>query len=389
VIDPLESMQLTDLRLREFRNHLDSYLQFTGGTNLLLGDNGEGKTNILEAISYLCLTKSFYASSDALALNFGAELFEIAGTFISGGGTEHHVRVAYAKAPVEKVVMVNKRRVEPFTAIIGKFPIVIFSPEYAAIVSGAPADRRKFIDFVISQSSSVYLQDLIAYRKVLRHRNRILKEAKQQRTDCSDLLPPWDDQMAILGAAVTHRRNQFVREFQEFVSSAYHRLVGSAEEPTIEYKPMIPLPAGSTDSEIRELLRSEIEKIRPVEIRAGITLVGPQRDELLFKINGLDLRSYASQGQQKTFLIALKIAEFFYLQDRSGETPILLLDDIFSELDEHRARQLLHFVEGLSQAFITSTSLRFFEKGTNFGESHKRFLVRNGTVVEQELAASA
>jgi DNA replication and repair protein RecF len=124
-------------------------------------------------------------------------------------------------------------------------------------------------------------------------------------------------------------------------------------------------------------------------MRAGITLVGPQRDELLFKINGLDLRSYASQGQQKTFLIALKIAEFFYLQDRSGETPILLLDDIFSELDEHRARQLLHFVEGLSQAFITSTSLSFFEKGTNFGESHKRFLIRNGTATEQELAASA
>src|SRR5260370_32810897 len=141
--------------------------------------------------------------------------------------------------PVEKVVMVNKCRVEPFTAIIGKFRIVIFSTEYAAIVSGAPADRRKFIDFVISQSSSVYLQDLIAYRKVLRHRNKILKEAKLQRTDCSDLLPPWDDQMVFLGAAVTNRRNQFVREFHEFVSSAYHRLVGSAEEPTIEYRPMI------------------------------------------------------------------------------------------------------------------------------------------------------
>jgi len=382
-------MLLTNLRLRHFRNHLDSLFQFGGGTNLLLGDNGEGKTNILEAISYLCLTKSFYASSDALALNFGAEMFEIAGTFVGGAGTEHHVRVVYAKEPVEKVVMVNKRRVEPFTTIIGRFPIVIFSPEYAAVASGAPAERRKFVDFVISQSSSVYLHDLIAYRRVLRHRNKILKEAKLERRDCSELLPPWDEQMVILGAALMHRRNQFIGEFQDFISAAYHRLVGGAEEPTIGYQPMIPLPERSTDTEIRELLKREIEETRAVEMRAGLTLVGPQRDELVFKINGLDLRSYASQGQQKTFLIALKIAEFFYLKDRSGETPILLLDDIFSELDEHRARKLLHFVEGLSQTFITSTNLRFFENAATFGNSHKRFLIRNGTVAEQQLAASA
>lgn len=382
-------MLLTNLRLRNFRNHLDSLFQFGGGTNLLLGDNGEGKTNVLEAISYLCVTKSYHAPSDALALNFDAEMFEIAGTFVAGAGTEHHVRVAYAKAPVEKVVMVDKRRVEPLTSIIGRFPIVILSPEYAAIAAGAPADRRKFVDFVISQSSSVYLEDLIAYRRVLRHRNKILREGKLERRDCSELLPPWDEQMVILGAAITHRRNQFVREFQDFVSSAYHRLVGTAEEPAIEYKPMIPLSQDSTDAEIRDLLERELKETRPMEIRAGLTLVGPQRDELVFRINGLDLRSYASQGQQKTFLIALKIAEFFYLKDRSGETPILLLDDIFSELDEHRAKELLHFVEGLSQAFITSTTLRVFENGAMFGDSHKRFMIRNGSVTEQKLAASA
>jgi DNA replication and repair protein RecF len=382
-------MLLTNLRLRHFRNHPDSLFQFGGGTNLLLGDNGEGKTNILEAISYLCLTKSFYASSDALALNFGAEMFEVAGTFVAGTGSEHHVRVVYVKDPVEKVVMVDKRRVEPFTSMIGRFPIVIFSPEYAAVTAGAPADRRKFLDFVISQSGGTYLQDLIAYRRVLRHRNRILKDARMQRRDCSELLPPWDEQMVVLGAALTHKRNQFIREFQEFVTSAYHHLVGNVEEPTIEYKPMIPLSHDSTDAEIRELLKHDLEEIRPVEMRAGITLIGPQRDELVFRINGLDLRSYASQGQEKTFLIALKIAEFFYLKERSGETPILLLDDVFSELDERRAKELLRFVEGLSQAFITSTSLRFFGNDAVFGDSHKRFLVRNGSVTEQKLAVSA
>ena len=123
--------------------------------------------------------------------------------------------------------------------------------------------------------------------------------------------------------------------------------------------------------------------MRAVEMRAGLTLVGPQRDEFVLKINGLAIRDYASQGQQKTFLIALKIAEFFYLKERSGETPILLLDDIFSELDKHRAKELLHFVEGLSQTFITSTSPRFFENGAAMHDSHKRFLIRKGAVVEE------
>jgi DNA replication and repair protein RecF len=150
-----------------------------------------------------------------------------------------------------------------------------------------------------------------------------------------------------------------------------------------------PLAGDPTEEEIADLLRRNLADLRAIEMRAGITLVGPQRDEFVFKINGLDLRSYASQGQQKTFLIALKIAEFFYLKERSGETPVLLLDDIFSELDEHRAKELLRFVEGLSQAFITSTSLRFFGEGAMFGETHKRFTIRGGTVSEQRLAASA
>ncbi len=379
-------MQLANLKLRHFRNHIDSYIQFGGGTNLLLGDNGEGKTNVLEAISYLCLTKSFHTSSDALALNFGADLFEIEGTFLGSAGSEHHVRVAYSKSPVEKAVLVDKRRVEPFTALIGRFPIVIFSPEHMAIASGAPAERRKFVDLVISQSSSVYLQDLIAYRKVLRQRNKILRDGKLQRTDSSALLAPWDEQMVILGAALMNKRRQFIAEFGDFVTTAYHHLIGAVEEPSIEYQPMIPLAKHLDDSGIRDLLRREIEQARPAEMRAGLTLVGPQRDELVFRINRNDVRSFASQGQQKTFLVALKIAEFFYLKDRAGEAPILLLDDIFSELDEHRANELLQFVGGLSQTFITSTSVRLFENGTVFADSQKRFLVRNGNVSEYQLA---
>src|SRR6267378_4159285 len=359
-------MHLTNLRLRHFRNHVDSSFQFGSGTNLLLGDNGEGKTNVLEAISYLCLTKSFYASSDAVARGFGGEMFEVGGTFVSGGGSEHHIRVAYTRSPVvEKVVTVDRRHVEPFTSMIGRFPIVTSSPEYAAIIAGAPMERRKFIDLVISQSSSAYLQHLINYRKVLRNSNRILKEARIEGRDCSELLVPWDEQLIGSGSALTHRRAKFVREFQEFVSSSYHHLVGS------------------TEAEIGTMLEANLEQMRSIEMRAGVTLIGPQRDEIVFKINGLDVRDYASQGQQKTFLIALKMAEFFYLKDRSGETPILLLDDIFSELDEHRAKELLHFVEGLSQTFITSTTPRFFENGAAMDDSHKRFLIRKGAVIEE------
>jgi DNA replication and repair protein RecF len=382
-------MRLTALKLQHFRNHLNSSFEFGGGTNVLLGDNGQGKTNVIEAISYLCLTKSFYANSDAYVLNFGKEIFEVEGIFNSQNSIEHHVRVAYDGRQSQKVVIINKHRLEPFSSVIGKFPVVICSPEHAPITMGGPGERRKFIDFVISQSSGVYFQDLLEYRRVLKQRNKVLFDAKTSRIEPSLLLESWDEQLIRLGALVIRRRQLFVREFQEFITTAYHHLVGTEEEPTIEYKPLVQISDESTEMEIQGLLRTELSEKSWEEKKTGTTLVGPHRDEIVFKINRLDLRKYASQGQHKTFLIALKVGEFFYLNERCNETPILLLDDVFSELDEHRAEQLLHFVGDISQTFITSTNARMLDGTIVFGERNKKFFIQNGTSIEQKPFATA
>jgi DNA replication and repair protein RecF len=191
------------------------------------------------------------------------------------------------------------------------------------------------------------------------------------------------------GSKLMSRRNSFIREFQGFIASAYHHLVGNEEEPTIEYKPLIQFPESSDDREIENLLRIELEEKAREERRTGTTLVGPHRDELLLKINNLDLRKYASQGQHKTYLIALKVGEFFYLKERCNETPILLLDDIFSELDEHRAEHLLEYVGGLSQTFITSTNPQLFEATLQEKGRNRKFFIRGGSIVEQKAMATA
>jgi DNA replication and repair protein RecF len=376
-------MELHTLRLQRFRNHLDSSFEFGSGTNVLLGDNGQGKTNIIEAISYLCLTKSFYAGSDDLVVSFGQQSFEVDGTFIGTAGNEHTVRVIYDKPSTAKVYSVNRMQAEPLSSVIGKFPVVVFSPEHTPITMGGPAERRRFTDLVISQSSAIYYQELLEYRRVVRHRNKILLNAKLARRSPDALLEPWDEQLVQLGSTIMHRRMEFVQEFLPYIYTAYHQLVGHEEEPAMEYRPARLIDPNASSEDIRQILREELVVKRYDEERTGSSLVGPHRDEFALKINNLDLRRYASQGQHKTFLVALKIGEFFYLKERCDEPPILLLDDVFTELDEHRSRQLMRFVEELSQTFITTTNPEIVDHLAAQNDRNRQFTIQNGAVVEQ------
>jgi DNA replication and repair protein RecF len=373
-------MILTTLKIQHFRNHRESYFEFGEGANILLGDNGHGKTNVLEAISYLCLTKSFYATSDLFAVAVGSDLFEVEGMFVSDGERESRVRVAYQPSSGEKVVTVNKQRIEPLSSIIGKFPIVISSPEHGPITAGGPFERRKFVDFVISQASAAYFQSLLEYRRVLKHRNKVLLDGRLSKRDVGDIIAPWDDQLVQQGSFLMARRKQFVTEFQECIVSAYRHLVGDEETPSIVYQPSVRWESGDDQQNIAGVFRENIEKERQEERRAGTTLVGPHRDEFLFTINNFELRKFASQGQHKTFLVALKIGEFYYLRDRCKETPLMLLDDIFSELDEHRAGRLLEFVSGVSQTFITSTNPHYFDQKQRAQKQDRMFYIQNGSI---------
>jgi DNA replication and repair protein RecF len=373
-------MFLQNIRLKNFRNHRELYLEFGEKANVILGDNGEGKTNLLEAISYISLTKSFYASSDSVVALIGSDVFEIDADIFSDKNNIFHVHIGYDTTTSEKVFIINKKRIEPFSSIIGKFPLVFLSPDNSSITFGGPAERRKFLDLVISQSNLQYFEALSEYRKVIRHRNKILTDLKIAKNGPPGLLEAWNEQLVVLGSKLILKRYYFVREFQEYISASYYNLVDVKEIPSIEYFPSFALEQEITLESITEKFKKELADKSTEEMRFGSTLVGPHRDEVIFKINNLDLRSFASQGQHKTFLVALKIGEFFYLKERCSENPVFLLDDVFAELDDQRSKHMLKLIESLSQTFITSTNCGIFDKALTFHGQNKKFFIKAGQI---------
>lgn len=370
-------MKILNARLRNFRNHRETSFDFAARMNVLLGDNGQGKTNTLEALSFFCLTKSFYASADATALKKNETFFEIDGTLESDREKEFAVRVAYDHVRKIKKFTINNVEPEKHSAVIGMFPVVVLSPENNAITFGAPNDRRKFVDLILSQSSASYMEDILEYRRILRQRNAVLHEA--QGGDCDDKLTPWNEMLIDRGAAIILKRSKFLREFSPFIADAFLQIVGEQETPKIEYLPSVQLDEGETADGVKTKLHQKLQRKYYDERRFRTTLVGPHRDEIQFSLDGLQLKHFASQGQHKTFLIALKTAEFYYLKERCSETPIFLLDDVFSELDERRSQKLLRLVETLGQTFITTTSEKFFDNA-QWNSIRKKFLIKNGSV---------
>ena len=260
------------------------------------------------------------------------------------------------------------------------FPVVVLSPENGNVTLGAPADRRRFVDIVISQSNKSYLQDLMEYRRILRQRNRILFDARSGLRTPREVLEPWDESLIKVGTRISHQRSRFIQDFSPYLVTAFIDIAGKEEKPSIEFEPSVRSDASCSEDEEQNLFREQLEQQRPEEQKLGTTLVGPHKDELALGINRLGLKAYASQGQHKTFLVAMKIAEFFYLRERCQETPVLLLDDVFSELDGPRSEKLLAMTATLGQTFITSTDDRRFSEGMQHRNDFARYYVHQGTV---------
>jgi DNA replication and repair protein RecF len=365
------------------------------GVNVLLGKNAQGKTNVLEAISCLSLTKSFYAATDATLVQLGEKGFEIEGRLCNDTGIELSVNLTYGSESAEKEFMINGVKVERLTHVVGMFPVVILSPENSAITFGGPADRRRFLDLLLSQLSRSYFDHLLEYRHILRQRNRILAESKQRGNIRGDVLEPWNQGLAEYGARIVHKRAHFVEEFGEYVLRSYSDLVEGKEVPLVRYTTE---PEIASDESIEQIAGNILDRLRAresEECRRGVSLVGPHRDDLVFYLNGIELQKYASQGQHKTFLIALKIAEFFYLKEKKDEKPILLLDDVLGELDGSRSRRLLSHIAELGQTIITTTDESPFDDVIQWGHEHRKFYVEQGTCrpinigISKEAAISA
>jgi DNA replication and repair protein RecF len=379
-------LRLASLRIKNFRKHSSSQLDFGDGVNILVGNNGQGKTNILEAIGFLSLTKSFLSASDALVCKHGEELFDVAGKMISDNGVEYNVRVAHQIPTTEKVFTINKQNVEPRSSVVGKFPIVILSPHHSAITFGSPSERRTFLDFVLCQSLRMYLDDVQTFRRVLKQRNAILHESKIARRQLDESFETWTENLISVAAKVMSKRSDFVQDFQSYVVNAYDEIVESDEIPSLSYAPQIAMNEHSSTNEIENLLREELQKEKPRELATGTTAIGPHHDEIDFRLNGFELRKFASQGQHKTFLVALKMAEFHYLKNTCNETPMFLLDDVFSELDEQRATKVLDLVRKHGQTFVTTTNSDALDSILSYEEGNKKFLIDDGKVVNSNLS---
>jgi len=373
-------MILSRLRLINFRNHAATSLELGKGINAFFGNNGEGKTNILEAISYLGLTKSFYATSDGEVLQVGKDSFEVAGEMQSDAGTEFRVCVEYISQPPAKRYSINNEASAKLSGIIGRFPVVVLSPENSSITFGGPSERRKFVDLTLSQISSAYLEDVLEYRRILRQRNKILSNARAQQIAPGAELVPWTQNLVRYGSRIAHRRSAFITEFRNYVRRAYARLVNADEEIDISYEVGFAGPTGDNLHELEAEFAQELEARQDEEVRRGVTLVGPHRDEIRFTIDRMNVQQFASQGQHKTLLAALKIAECLFIHERRQETPMLLLDDLFSELDVHRASRHLELASGLGQIVVTTTDERLIGSRVIWNGENRRFSVEEGTI---------
>ena len=388
-------MILRTLHLRSFRAHADTECTFAPKVNLLYGANGAGKTNILEAVHYLCLTKSFVASRDRYAVRTDAPYFEIEGTVEDVRTRPTDVRLAYVPGKGKKV-FVNGAELDRLADIVGTLPVVVFSPEDYDLTAGGPSERRRFVNNILSQARPVYMDDLLKYRKARRQRNEVLKSYKKRPDPPpTAVLEPWTEELVTLGARVIHRRQTFLQAFGEYLTDAYTQIDDVAERPSIEYDTIADLEADATVEDIETAFRDVLDRKKHQERDRGTTLAGPQRDELIFRLDDLEVRRYGSQGQHRTFAMALKLAQYFYLDDRHDTAPLLLLDDAFGKLDAQRTQVFLDLLrsDAVGQSLITATRRGPFAEHIDFGrEAHRAMQVHrtdDGARLQAEAAGGA
>lgn len=353
-------MRINRLKLLNFRNHEETEIEFAPHLNLITGPNGSGKTNLIDAIHYLCMTRSFVASSDQYIAHQDHKYFMINGQFEGEIRPEFKISCSYSRGEGKKI-FVNDSPTDRFSDLIGMVPVVVLSPEDLKLTSEGPVERRSFLDSMISQISPSYLRDLIDYRKIRRQRNRLLQEFKGPLSTLQTHLEPWNIQLINKGSAIIHKRAEVLGRFTDYLALQYQTITGLSLRPSLRYQ-SISDHLGS-EEEIREEFTLQIEKNYEKEAEREQTLIGPHRDEIIFYLGDIELRNYGSQGQHRLFSMALKMGQLFYYLDELEDLPILLLDDVFGNLDQHKIDIITETLTKHSgQTFITSASDRPFDK---------------------------
>lgn len=362
-------MNIRSIELKNFRNYENLEISFDEGTNILFGDNAQGKTNILEAAYMSGTTKSHKGSRDREIIRFGEEEAHLK-TVVVRGGREYQIDM-HLKKNRAKGIAIDKIPIKKASELFGILNIVFFSPEDLNIIKNGPAERRRFLDSELCQLDRIYLADLTNYNKILAQRNKLLKDMIY-RPSLSDTLPVWDMQLIETGKKIIRRRKQFVDELREIVSDIHYRISGGKEELFLKYEPNI--------DDI--FFEDELSRAKEKDKKLCQTSVGPHRDDLLFSIGDVDIRKYGSQGQQRTSALSLKLSEIELVRKSISDTPVLLLDDVLSELDSSRQNYLLNNISD-TQTIITCTGLDEFVR--NRFTVNRVFEVIAGHVYERSI----
>lgn len=339
-------MIIKSIELNQFRNYENVQVNFKDGVNILYGDNAQGKTNILEAIYIFGTSKSHRHSKDKEIIKFDHEEAHARSLF-EKNGVDYQIDMLLRKEK-SKGIAINGVKLKKASELLGIANIIIFSPEDLSIIKNGPSEKRRFVDSELCQLDKVYLYNLTNYNKIVNQRNDLLKDILFH-PELKETLDVWDEQLVALGKKIISRRELFVNELNNIISYIHKSLSGGKEDLSIKYDPNV----------LIENYEEKIKRNREKDIKYKLTSVGPHRDDFIFYINGMDIKKYGSQGQQRTAALSLKLSEIELIKTIVGTTPILLLDDVLSELDTNRQNFLLGYI-GDIQTIVTCTGLNEF-----------------------------
>tara|TARA_Y100001958_G_scaffold56207_1_gene37742 strand:+ start:76 stop:1164 length:1089 start_codon:yes stop_codon:yes gene_type:complete len=346
------SVFLKNISIINYKNILDKEFKLDPKINCFVGNNGVGKTNILDAIYHLSMGKSYFNIKNDQIINKGKNYMLVDGVFELNGKKESIV--CSLKLGEKKVLKRNAKPYKKFSNHIGLIPVVLISPYDNDLINEGSSERRKFIDSIISQNDKEYLTNLIAYTKVIQNRNKLLKEYNKSVDFDLDTIGVYDDQIYKLSGPIFNARENFIKEFTPLVLEKYKQISDNKEKISISYK------SDLINNNIQNLIEDSFQK----DVILQFTSVGLHKDDFIFNIDNNRIKKFGSQGQQKSFLIALKLAQFDYLKNKTGNSPILLMDDIFDKLDLYRVKRIVEIVNSTNfgQLFLSDTDKERIER---------------------------
>ena len=347
-------MKLTNLQLQNFRNYESVQLEFTDGVHVFIGENAQGKTNLMESIYALAMTKSHCTTNDKELIGWKKEFATIKGT-VEKTATKTNLELQFSKKG--KIAKVNYLEQKRLSSYLGNLNVILFAPENLTLVKGSPQNRRKFVDMELGQMSSLYLYDLVEYNRVLKQRNTYLKQLAIKKKQPDEYLEVLSEMLSELASKIVFHRLDFMKQLEALAIPIHDQLSLGREKFSVSYQATIPLEDGLTPEQMKEIYIDQFKKNQTREADQATTLIGPHRDDLIFYLNEIPVQTYGSQGQQRSTVLSLKLAEIELMKLSTGEYPLLLLDDVLSELDDDRQTHLIKAIENKVQTFITTTSL--------------------------------